>query len=501
MSSTLTSLVKDTAVYGLSSMFGRFLNWLLTFVYVRILIPEEFGQMTNLYAWTAILMILLTYGMETAFFRFANKEDRPEDIYSTTLWSLGVSSLIFVLLGWLFLDPLASALQITQHQDLLVYLLLIVASDAFMAIPLGYLRYEQRPWRFMAVRMSFVLATIALTLFAFYVLPYLGEQIPLLGELHPREHALEYIFGINLVSNALQMVLLLPTLRKATGRFDGKLLRAMLIYALPMLLLGLAGNFNNQADKILFPLLFDDPHYAHAQLGIYGACYKLAVVMVLFTQAFRYAYDPFIFAEKKKGEEAARRAYSSAMTYYVLFTLFIFLGVMSYIDVLKLLIAPAYYPGLSVVPWIMAGQLMFGVYFNLSLWYKVTDRTHWGAILSVIGCVLTVALIVGLAPRYGFMACAWASVAANGGVMLISYFLGQRYYPVSYDLKRLGLYSLLTAGIYVAQLALREVLLEESVYLVLLANTLLILLFVGVVYRYEVPAGAVATLRKKLLRR
>ena len=448
-------------------MFGRFLNWLLTFVYVRILIPEEFGQMTNLYAWTAILMILLTYGMETAFFRFANKEDRPEDVYSTTLWSLGVSSLVFVLLGWLFLDPLASALQITQHQDLLVYLLLIVASDAFMAIPLGYLRYEQRPWRFMAVRMSFVLATIALTL----------------------------------VSNALQMLLLLPTLRKATGRFSGKLLRAMLIYALPMLLLGLAGNFNNQADKILFPLLFDDPHYAHAQLGIYGACYKLAVVMVLFTQAFRYAYDPFIFAEKKKGEEAARRAYSSAMTYYVLFTLFIFLGVMSYIDVLKLLIAPAYYPGLSVVPWIMAGQLMFGVYFNLSLWYKVTDRTHWGAILSVIGCVLTVALIVGLAPRYGFMACAWASVVANGGVMLISYFLGQRYYPVSYDLKRLGLYSLLTAGIYVVQLALREVLLEESVYLVLLANTLLILLFVGVVYRYEVPAGAVATLRKKLLRR
>ena len=207
MSSTLTSLVKDTAVYGLSSMFGRFLNWLLTFVYVRILIPEEFGQMTNLYAWTAILMILLTYGMETAFFRFANKEDRPEDVYSTTLWSLGVSSLVFVLLGWLFLDPLASALQITQHQDLLVYLLLIVASDAFMAIPLGYLRYEQRPWRFMAVRMSFVLATIALTLFAFYVLPYLGEQIPLLGELHPREHALEYIFGINLVSNALQMLL------------------------------------------------------------------------------------------------------------------------------------------------------------------------------------------------------------------------------------------------------------------------------------------------------
>ncbi|MBF1367989.1 MAG: oligosaccharide flippase family protein, partial [Porphyromonadaceae bacterium] len=371
MSSTLTSLIKDTAVYGLSSMFGRFLNWLLTFVYVRVLITEEFGQMTNLYAWTAILMIILTYGMETAFFRFANKHEQPADVYSTTLWSLGVTSTLFVLLGWLFLDPLATVLHVAEHKDLLSYLLIIVASDAFMAIPLGYLRYEQRPWWFMTVRMSFVGATILLTLFAFYGVPALSEYVPILGELHPREHALQYIFGINLVSNGLQFLLLLPTLRKATGRFDSKLLRSMLRYALPMLLLGLAGNFNNQADKILFPLLFEDSHYANAQLGIYGACYKLAVVMVLFTQAFRYAYDPFIFAEKKKGEDAARRAYTSSMTYYVLFTLFIFLAVMSYMDILKLLIAPAYYPGLSVVPWIMAGQLMFGVYFNLSLWYKV----------------------------------------------------------------------------------------------------------------------------------
>ena len=500
MSSTLTSLIKDTAVYGLSSMFGRFLNWLLTFVYVRVLITEEFGQMTNLYAWTAILMIILTYGMETAFFRFANKHEQPADVYSTTLWSLGVTSTLFVLLGWLFLDPLATVLHVAEHKDLLSYLLIIVASDAFMAIPLGYLRYEQRPWWFMTVRMSFVGATILLTLFAFYGVPALSEYVPILGELQPREHSLQYIFGINLVSNGLQFLLLLPTLRKATGRFDSKLLRSMLRYALPMLLLGLAGNFNNQADKILFPLLFEDSHYANAQLGIYGACYKLAVVMVLFTQAFRYAYDPFIFAEKKKGEDAARRAYSSSMTYYVLFTLFIFLAVMSYIDILKLLIAPAYYPGLSVVPWIMAGQLMFGVYFNLSLWYKVTDRTHWGAILSIVGCALTVLLIVLLAPRYGFMACAWASVVANGGVMLFSYALGQHYYPVDYDLPRLGLYTLLTGVLYAAEWAIAQAL-PDAPILRMAVNTLLLLIFIGIVYRYEVPKGALVALRKKLLKR
>ena len=500
MSSTLTSLIKDTAVYGLSSMFGRFLNWLLTFVYVRVLLTEEFGQMTNLYAWTAILMILLTYGMETAFFRFANKHEQPADVYTTTLWSLGISSLLFVILGWMFLDPLAASLHVAEHKDLLSCLLIIVASDAFMAIPLGYLRYEQRPWWFMTVRMSFVFSTIILTLFAFYGVPALSEYVPLLSELQPRAHALQYIFGINLVSNGLQFLLLLPTLRKATGHFDASLLREMLRYALPMLLLGLAGNFNNQADKILFPLLFDDPHYANGQLGIYGACYKLAVVMVLFTQAFRYAYDPFIFAEKKKGEEAARRAYSSSMTYYVLFTLFIFLAVMSYIDGLKLLIAPAYYPGLTVVPWIMAGQLMFGVYFNLSLWYKVTDRTHWGAILSIVGCALTVLLIVLLAPRYGFMACAWASVVANGGVMLISYTLGQHYYPVSYDLRRLALYTLLTIILYGMQWGIANAL-PEAPLLRMLFNTLLLLIFLGIVYRYEVPKGTLIALRKKLLHR
>ncbi len=500
MSSTLTSLIKDTAVYGLSSMFGRFLNWLLTFVYVRVLLTEEFGQMTNLYAWTAILMILLTYGMETAFFRFANKHEQPADVYTTTLWSLGISSLLFVLLGWMFLDPLAASLHVAEHKDLLSCLLIIVASDAFMAIPLGYLRYEQRPWWFMTVRMSFVFSTIILTLFAFYGVPALSEYVPLLSELQPRAHALQYIFGINLVSNGLQFLLLLRTLRKATGHFDASLLREMLRYALPMLLLGLAGNFNNQADKILFPLLFDDPHYANGQLGIYGACYKLAVVMVLFTQAFRYAYDPFIFAEKKKGEEAARRAYSSSMTYYVLFTLFIFLAVMSYIDVLKLLIAPAYYPGLTVVPWIMVGQLMFGVYFNLSLWYKVTDRTHWGAILSIVGCALTVLLIVLLAPRYGFMACAWASVVANGGVMLISYTLGQHYYPVSYDLRRLALYTLLTIILYGMQWGIANAL-PEAPLLRMLFNTLLLLIFLGIVYRYEVPKGTLIALRKKLLHR
>lgn len=497
--STLKSLVKDTALYGLSSMFGRFLNWLLTYVYVRVMLPEDFGRMTNLYAWTALLMILLTYGMETAFFRFANKHERPGDVYVTTLGALGSSSALFVLLGLFFLEPLASALQLGTETQLLVPLLFIVATDAFMAIPLGYLRYEQRPWRFTAIRMGFVGFTIVATLASFYGLPWLQQQVPtLLPHWSPLEHPLHYILGINLLGNLLQLLMLAPTLRKARGHFDAGLLKAMLRYAWPMLLLGLAGNFNNQADKILFPLLFEDAHYAHTQLGIYGACYKLAVVMILFTQAFRYAYDPFVFAETKKGDQAARRAYSAAMTYYVLFTLFIFLAVMSYIDLLKLLIKPAYYPGLSVVPWIMLGQLMFGVYFNLSLWYKVTDRTYWGTILSVIGCALTVGIIVLLAPHWGFMACAWASVIANGAVMLVSYLLGQRYYPVRYELIKIGSYSLLCALLYGLQVLL-QMMLPTAELVRLGLNSLLLLTFLCIIAYREIPSSALTQLRRRFL--
>ena len=219
--------------------------------------------------------------------------------------------------------------------------------------------------------------------------------------------------------------------------------------------------------------------------------------MELFTQAFRYAYDPFIFAEKKKDDASARRAYSSAMTYYVLFTLFIFLAVVSYMDVLKLLIRPAYYPGLSVVPWIMAGQLMFGVYFNLSLWYKVTDRTYWGGILSVLGCALTVLIIIVLAPRYSFMACAWASVIANGGVMLVSYFLGQRYYPVDYELKKLGGYVLLTTLCYALEWGIGRAL-EGLPLLQMALNTVVLVAFALVILRNEVPRETLYQLRNKL---
>lgn len=452
MANPLKGLLKDTAIYGLSTVVGKFLNWLLTFLYVRILVPEEFGTMTNLYAWVALTLIVLTLGMETTFFRFVNKHPEPEVVYSTAVRTLAITSGVFVLLGMLFTEPLTHYLHLGGQEHLLWLLLLVIGLDAFATIPLAYLRYAQRPWRFLLVRMTFIALTIFLTLIVFWGLPYLSEKlgeniVPNIGA----EYALTYILGINLVGNVVQVALLAPTIRLRGVGMDWALLRQMLGYSWPILLLGLVGSFNNQADKILFPMLFDDVAEGRYQLGIYSACYKIAVVMVLFTQAFRYAYDPFVFAQTKRGPDKAKAAYTSSMKYYVLFTLAIFLCVQSSLEVLKLLIAPDYYAGLVVVPWIMAGQLMFGVYFNLSIWYKLTDRTYWGAILSVIGCTLSVLVIVLGAERYGFMACAWASVVSNAAIMSLSYILGQRYFPINYRVLELLGYAVLVALLLAAE--------------------------------------------------
>ncbi|WP_373697708.1 lipopolysaccharide biosynthesis protein [Porphyromonas loveana] len=501
MGTGIKSLMKDTAVYGLSTILVRLLNWLMTIVYVRALPgTADFGNMTNLYAWTALAMIVLTYGMETGFFRFINKAERPGEVYSTTLWSLGATSTLFLSLGLLFLSPLSAALGYGTHPEYVGLLLAIVAMDAFMAIPLAYLRYANRPWRFMLVRLTFILLTIVLTLFFLFLCPRIYAAHPeWIGWFYRPHYELGYVFIINFVCNLIQMAMLFPHWRHAGCAFRPDILRKMLAYSFPILLLGLAGSFNNQADKILFPMLFDDPAEGKAQLGIYAACYKLAVIMVMFTQAFRYAYDPFVFAKTKSGEDEGKEAYATAMKYFIIFVCFIYVGVMSYMDILKHFVSPAYYGGLKVVPLVMLGQLMFGIYFNLSLWYKVTDRTIWGAIFSLLSCAITVAIIVLGTPIYGFMACAWASVLSNGLIMLLSYLVGRHYFPVPYRLGNALFYAcltaLLTGGTYLV-----AYLLPEYVVARVAVNTLLFLTFVFIAIRKDLR-GVITPIMKRLRKR
>jgi O-antigen/teichoic acid export membrane protein len=453
MAGGMKRLAKETAVYGLSSIIGRFLNWLLVPVYVRVLDNiGEFGIYTNLYAWVALLLVILTYGMETALFRFINAEggEYPGKVYATTLYSIGATSLLSALLAFCFLAPLSRALNYGDHPEYLAMMACVVAVDAFCCIPFAYLRYKKRPFRFMGIKLFSIFLNIVLNIFFLVACPWLHKAAPeTIGWFYKPGYGVGYVFIANVVTTAATFLLLIPDmlpglrLKPSLG-----LLKQMLRYSFPILILGIAGIFNQTADKILFPFLIDDKGYANEQLGIYGACFKIAVVLVMFTQAFRYAYEPFIFAHHKK--ENSNEAYPEAMKYFIILSLFIFLGVMFYLDILKYFVSPGYYPGLRVVPVVMLGELFFDIYYNLSLWYKLTDQTRWGAYFSIAGCVTTAGIIFLFAPVYGYMACAWASFACNLLMVLLSYFVGQKKFPVPYDMKSAGIYFALAAAIYTA---------------------------------------------------
>ncbi|MDR0995299.1 MAG: polysaccharide biosynthesis C-terminal domain-containing protein, partial [Tannerella sp.] len=365
------------------------------------------------------------------------------------------------------------ALGYAGHPEFLGMMLGIVAVDAFCCIPFAYLRYERRPFRFMGIKLFSIFLNILLNLFFLLACPWLHVHAPgWVDWFYVPGYGVGYAFVANVFTSGATFLLLLPDMRPAFRfRPDFGLLRKMLSYSFPILILGVAGIFNQTADKILFPFLFSDKTYAQEQLGIYGACFKISVVMAMFTQAFRYAYEPFVFARNKADDN--RGAYAEAMKYFILFALFVFLGVMFYLDILRHFVTPAYYPGLRVVPIVMLGQLFFGIYFNLSFWYKLTDQTRWGAYFSSIGCVATVAIILAFAPTYGYMACAWASCLCNALMMLLSYFFGKKRFPIPYELKVIGLYTLLAAALYAAGMCPRI----ASEVLRLLWRSLLLLLF------------------------
>ncbi len=498
MASVFGRLFKETATYGISSIIGRFLNWLLTFIYIQVILPDELGRMTGLYSGIAILMVLLTYGMETAFFRFTTTHERPRLVFSTALYSLASTSLVFIGLGFLLGGQISSFYHLEDLPLIVPMFVLIIALDAFTALPLAYLRYAQRPVRFMLIRMSFVLITIVLTLFIFFGLPFLAEVFPSIfaGYYQPKE-ALYYIMGINLIGNICQLLMLIPTLRQAEGGFDFTLWKKMIVYALPMLLLGLAATFSNQADKLIFPKMFDDIKEGNTQLGIYSLGFKIAVILVMFTQAFRYAYEPFVFAKSKEGEQEAKQTYALSMRYYVLVTLVVFLGVVSYLDLVSVFVPNTYDSSFPVVPYILTAQVMLGISLNLSLWYKLKDMTYWGGILSLVACTVNVLMIVFFAESWGFMACAWGAIASSGTMMLLSYALGQKYYPINYPIKAIFFYAGVLALAVFTEHTFASYIESENPFLRLAFNTLVFASFLTLIVWREVPRATLKTLLSK----
>ena len=475
----LKALAKDTAIYGLSSIVGRFLNYLLVPLYTNCMPKEsgDYGVSVNIYAYTALALVVLTFGMETTLFRFANKDgEKPDTVFSTAMVVIGVLSAIFLLAIFGFITPVSKFLGYADHHEYLLMMAAVVVLDALQAIPFSYLRFQKRRIKFASLKLLFILFNILLNVIYFIVL---------------EKAEVFYVFCINLWCTGLITFFFVPDLFRVKWRFDFSLLKRMLSYSWPILVLGVAGILNQTADKIIFPLVYNETD-GTAQLGVYGACVKVAMIMAMITQAFRYAYEPIVFSKAK--EKDSKDYYAHAMKYFVIFTLLAFLCVVGYMDILKYIIGADYREGLVVVPIVMAAEIMMGIYFNLSFWYKLIDKTVWGAFFSFAGCVVLVAVNVFFIPQYGYMACAWGGFAGYATAMLLSYIVGQRINPIQYDLKSILSYVLLAAVLYVAMCCQPE---TWSSWVRLILNTGLIAIFMIEVVRKDLPLHSLPFIGKK----
>jgi O-antigen/teichoic acid export membrane protein len=478
----LQTIAKDTAIYGLSSIIGRFLNYLLVPLYTAQLSAASggYGIITNMYAYVALILVILTFGMETTYFRFTNKTHTDSQVvYSTTLISVGTVSVLFAALVIIFINPISSLMGYGDHPEYVWVMAITVAIDAFLCIPFAHLRQQKKAIKFASLKLLNIVVSILLNLIYFAWMD--GKDVG-------------YAFYINLVCSAMLALCLFTEYTGFSWKMDNKLLRTMLSYSWPILVLGIAGILNQTADKMLFPYIYEGSKSEMLeQLGIYGACSKIAMIMAMITQAFRFAYEPIVFSGVK--EKGQHEMYEQAMKYFIIFTLLAFLMVVGYIDILKYIVRnPDYWVGLKVVPIVMAAEIMMGIYFNLSFWYKIIDKTIWGAWFSGIGCVVLLAVNYFFVPKYGYMACAWGGVAGYGVAMVASYFVGQKYYPLYYPLKEIALYTILAFITFVVMTLLHE---KLSMWLSIAINTLLILCFIGMIIKRDLPLSKLPIIGKK----
>ena len=476
----LKSLAKDTAIYGLSSIVGRFLNYLLVPLYTHYMPKDsgDYGISTNVYAYTALILVLLTFGMETTLFRFANDEKaKPDTVFSTAFATVGTLTAIFLLAIFAFINPISSALGYTEHPDYLTMMAVVVALDALQAMPFSYLRFQKRPIRFASLKMLFIFLNIGLNVLYFV---WLGRT------------SVFYVFFINLLCTGFITLFFIPDLFRIHWHFDGQLLRQMFSYSWPILILGIAGILNQVADKIIFPLVYPDETEANVQLGVYGSCVKIAMIMAMITQAFRYAYEPIVFAKSKDSDKT--EYYASAMKYFLIFTLLAFICVVGWMPVLQYIIGEDYREGLGVVPIVMVAEIMMGVYFNLSFWYKLIDKTIYGAWFSLAGCLVLFAVNILFIPKYGYWACAWGGVAGYGTAMVLSYIVGQKKNPIPYPIKDIIFYIGKAAICTVLMLGFISSLPEWAQ---MICNTILILAFIVDIIRNDLPLSSLPVIGKK----
>ena len=493
--SKMASLAKDTAIYGVSSIVGRFLNYLLVPIHTRFIAPQSggYGIVTEMYAWAALLFVLLTFGMETTFFRFANKEGENESmVYSTALRLVGTVGLLFIALAFIFINPISAYLGYSNHPEYVGCFAIIAGLDAFQAILFSRLRQQHRPIKFMALKMAFIIPNVLLNVFVFWLMPKMFGTMPWLESVYIKyNYGVGLIFFVNLLCTFCVTFGFIKELKGISFGFDRKLAKRMLAYAWPILLLGLVGILNQVFDKIAFKHIVTDPKVGEVQLGIYGACCKIAMLLALLTQAFRYAYEPFVFGGAK--DKNSSETLAQGMKYFVIFGILAFLGVMFYMPIFRYLVTNHdYWVGLKVVPIVMLAELFMGIYFNLSFWYKLIDKTWWGAVMSGIGAAVMICINWLFVPKYGYMACAWGGFAGYGTCMLLSYFIGQKKSPINYPLMDIFKYVLLAAVLYVVYLGAKPL----PIWLALTINTVLIGIYLAYLFKKDLPLSSLPVIGK-----
>lgn len=501
----LRKLAGQTAIYGLSSVVGRLLNYLLVPLHTRAFSPEQFGIVTEMYSYVAFLLIILTYGFETAFFRFASEQNLKHKVYSTSLLSLIVSSIVFVLVCWIFSQPIAEIIEYPNKSEYVIWFSLILATDAITSIPFSKLRLENKAMRFAVFKLINIGVNIFLNIFFIWLCPYLmktgtEETKAILMNVYTPETGVGYVFIANLIASIVTFLLLIPDMLFVRGRrfpvigssslppessegtfiwFDMVLWRRMMRYSFPLLIGGLAGITNEMFSRVSLKYQLPEATAMH-DLGIFGACYKVAILMTIFVQTFRFAAEPFFFSQAR--EKNAKQLYADVMNWFVVACSIIYLMVMLLMDIVKLFIGEAFHEGLHIVPILLLANLFLGIYYNLSIWFKLNDKTFIGAWLTTGGALLTIALNYLWIPEYGYTGASWVTFMVYFAMMICSYFLGQKYYPVPYQWKKMILYPSLAVIISL----LIPLIVGQDSFLSWFIKILTILVFAGFILYIEI---------------
>jgi len=481
---SIKGLVGQTAVYGVSSILGRLLNYLLVPLYSRVFLPFEAAVYIEMYAYMAFFIVILTYGMETAFFRNYQKSPDKKTVFSTSLWSLIFSSIIFIVVGVLFAQNVANVLRYPEHPEYIIYFVFILGIDAVCSIPFAKLRADNKAFRFATIRIINICVNIGLNLILILWFPLLynttenASLLEFISHFTNGKADISAIFIANMVASAVTLLLLLPQIFKAGFYIDRRLWGNMLKYGFPLLIFGLAGIANETIDRILLKYMLPQDIAMH-ELGIYGMCFKISIFISVFIQAFRYAAEPFFFA--RATDKDPGKTYATVMNYFIIVCITIFLGIMLYIDIVKHFVGENYFEGLQIVPILLFGHIFLGIFYNLSVWYKVTDKTRYGAWFSIAGMVVSLTLNFTLIPIIGYMGSAWANFTCYLVMMLLSYFYGQKHYPVPYKIWKFLIYSALSLVLYWAS----TYFVFDSTSIQLIFNSALLFAFLFVVMMSE----------------